>query len=259
VLKSTGVISIVAATDVEGYGGDDAAATAARFDTPTGVSVDSSGNVYIADTGNQRIRQLGGGAIATIVGSGQPGYGGKDATPNGVNLNMPKAVAPDSAGNLAVADKLNQRVRNSALPALSFSTSSEGIASAGQSVTLSNSGMASISVASLVFPGPFVRIAGGTCSATPIVLAPAASCIESIAFLPVATGTSTGTSTGASTGASTGSLVLGGAGLVNQTILLARIGTLSTTTTSLITNANPALASQPVVLQDLTTVTLVVE
>jgi hypothetical protein len=57
------------------------------------VSVDGAGNIYIADTGNQRIRQVSGGTIATVAGSGQQGFGGDSGPATGAMLNSPTAVA----------------------------------------------------------------------------------------------------------------------------------------------------------------------
>ena len=223
------------------FAGDGAAATAATLAKPSGVSVDANGNIYIADTGNQRIRELGGGApgssgnvIATILGSGQQGFGADTTAPNGINLNAPKTVAPDSLGNLAISDKLNQRIRSAALSTLSYVADPVGILSPTQSVTLGNTGTAAISVASLSFTGPFTTATGGTCSALPVSLAAAATCTENIGYLPAAAG------------AATGSVVFSGAGVVPQTILLAGTGTKASTSVTLTTSINPAFVTQSV-------------
>lgn len=181
-----------AASFAGSFSGDGVTATASTLSKPSGVSVDTAGNVYIADTGNQRIRHLGGGVIATVVGSGQQGFGGYTTTPGSANLNSPKAVAPDSVGNLAISDKLNQRVRSAALPTLTYTNVGVGILSPSQSVTLSNTGTAAITVAAINFTGSFTSATGGTCSAVPIALAPAASCTQNVAFLPVASGANAG-------------------------------------------------------------------
>ncbi len=138
-----------------GFSGDGATATGALLSKPSGVSVDAAGNIYVADTNNQRIRQLGGGVIATIVGSGQQGYGADGTTPTSVNLNSPKSAAPDAVGNLAISDKLNQRVRAATLPTLTFASNAVGVLSPSQIVTLANTGTASITVAAVNIAGPF--------------------------------------------------------------------------------------------------------
>ena len=221
-------ISTIAGSGTAGFSGDGATATAAQLFKPSGVSVDASGNVYIADTGNQRIRELGGGAIATIVGSGQQGYGADTTAPTGVNLNSPRSVAPDALGNLSISDKLNERIRAAALPTLTYTSDGVGILSPTQSVTLANTGTASISVATITLVGPFTAAAGGTCSAPPITLAANASCTQNVAFLPVAVG------------ADAGSIAFTGTGVVQQTILLAGTAVQTATTTTLTTSLNPA-------------------
>jgi NHL repeat len=85
VMKS-GQITTIAGIGVEGYGGDNGPATTAYLDTPTGVAVDGSGDVYIADSHNHRIREVSGGTITTIAGTGTPGYSGDGATATAAQL-----------------------------------------------------------------------------------------------------------------------------------------------------------------------------
>ena len=114
-VDTSGNISTVAGsgavTFAGGFSGDGSNGTAAMLSKPSGVSVDPSGNVYIADTDNQRIRRLGSGTIVTVAGSGDQGFGGDGGPAAAAILNSPKAVAPDASGNVAIADKLNERVR----------------------------------------------------------------------------------------------------------------------------------------------------
>jgi hypothetical protein len=238
VVDAAGNISTLAGsgaiTFAGGFSGDGASGATATLAKPSGVSVDAAGNVYIADTNNQRIRQIGGGAIATVAGTGQQGFGGDGSAATGAILNAPKAAAPDALGNLAIADKLNQRLRAANLPTLTFSNDGVGIASAAQTVTLANTGSAAISVASITFTGPFTTVAGGSCTATPIALAAGASCSENIAFLPVAPG------------AASGAVTFAGTGVVPQSLLLAGTGVQSSTTVTLTSNTAAPFAAQPI-------------
>ena len=237
-VASGGTISTLAgsgtASFAGGFAGDGASATAATLAKPSGVSVDAAGNVYIADTGNQRIRELGGGVIATVVGSAAQGYGGDGGAATGAILNSPKAVALDASGNLTVPDKLNQRLRAAPLPALTFANDGVGIQSAAQSVTLANSGSASIAVAAMAFTGAFTAVTGGSCSAPPIALAASASCTQDIAFLPVAPG------------AASGSVAFSGAGVVPESILLVGTGVQTATTVTLASSVASPFAGEAV-------------
>jgi sugar lactone lactonase YvrE len=237
-MVSAGIITTLAGTSTAGFSGgfsgDGAAATAATLAKPSGVSIDAAGNLYIADTDNQRIRQVGGGAIATIEGSGAQGYGGDAGRSTAAILNSPRAVAPDALGNLSIADKLNQRVRSGTLPILTFPTEDVGVPSPAQSVTLTNTGTASITVATITTSAGFTTARGGSCSAPPITLSAGTSCTENLELLPIAAG------------ASNGSVVFSGTGIVPQSILLTSSATQATTTLALTSSVNLALAGQPI-------------
>ena len=95
-----------------GYSGDGGPATSATLGGPSGVAVDSSGNVYIADTGNHVVREVSGGTINTIAGTGgTPGYSGDGGSATSAALNYPNDVALDAAGNLYIADTDNCVIR----------------------------------------------------------------------------------------------------------------------------------------------------
>ncbi len=87
-------------------------ATAAMFNYPAGVAVDSTGNVYIADFNNNRIRKVDtSGNISTFAGNGTPGYSGDGKLAVSASLNSPSGVAFDSAGNVYIADTGNGSIR----------------------------------------------------------------------------------------------------------------------------------------------------
>ena len=111
-VDGNGVISTIAGTGMQGYGGDGGPAVAALLSSPTGVAVDSVGNVYVTDTGNHRVRKIDAdGVITTVAGTGMQGHGGDGGLATEAQLAGPTGVAVDSAGNLYIADKRNDRLR----------------------------------------------------------------------------------------------------------------------------------------------------
>ena len=104
-----------------GFGGDGKAATSAILDFPVGLAVAGAGDLYIADAGNNRVREvtpgadglLSDGIINTVAGTGtsQGNYNGDGGPATAANLDFPAAVAVDSSGNLYIADSLNNRIR----------------------------------------------------------------------------------------------------------------------------------------------------
>lgn len=112
-VTAAGVISTLAGTGVAGFGGDNGPATSALFSAPYGVAVDGSGNVYIADRFNNRIRKVSAttGVITTVAGNGTPGFGGDGGLAISAQLNQPPTVTVDGSGNLYIADASNGRIR----------------------------------------------------------------------------------------------------------------------------------------------------
>jgi uncharacterized protein (TIGR03437 family) len=112
VVNPSGIISTVAGTGVAGFSGDEGPATAARINTPRGVVVDDNGNIFIADTGNQRIRQVTpDGLIHTIAGQDSPGFSGDGGPAAAAQINTPGGLFLDGAGDLYFADTGNNRIR----------------------------------------------------------------------------------------------------------------------------------------------------
>jgi len=108
---SGGVITTAAGNGTPGSGGDNGPATSAQLYLANGVAADSGGNVYIADTGNNRIRKVANGVITTVAGNGTAGYGGDNGSAASAQLNGPNSVAVDPAGNLYIADTGNNCIR----------------------------------------------------------------------------------------------------------------------------------------------------
>ena len=119
-VDSAGVITTVAGDGRFGGSlGDGGPAVAARLSLPSGVAVDGAGNLYIADSFNQRIRKVdAAGVISTVAGSGRGGFSGDGGAAVAAQLFYPRGVAPDGAGNLYIADTGNNRIRRLTPPAM---------------------------------------------------------------------------------------------------------------------------------------------
>ncbi|MBI2355311.1 MAG: hypothetical protein HYV06_09830, partial [Deltaproteobacteria bacterium] len=113
VAAGSGIITTVAGNGSFGFTGDGGEATAAQLNIPFGVGLDSAGNLYIADSGNLRIREVEAenGTITTVAGNGSIGFSVDGSAATAAGLNLPRGVALDSAGNLYIADDLNHRIR----------------------------------------------------------------------------------------------------------------------------------------------------
>lgn len=117
-VDTSGTITTVAGNGTQGYSGDGGPATSASLNNPRGIAVDSAGNLFIADTGNNRIRSVDtAGAITTVAGGGNPVilgsvvYVGDGGPAVSANLLAPRGVAVDTTGNLFIADTANSRIR----------------------------------------------------------------------------------------------------------------------------------------------------
>ncbi|MCP4263323.1 MAG: hypothetical protein GY774_38325, partial [Planctomycetes bacterium] len=111
-VDTSGIITTVAGNGQIIYSGDGGPASEAGLRFPYGVAVDSIGNVYIADTGNQRIRKVDtSGIITTVAGNGQYGYSGDGGPASEAELYEPIGMSVDSIGNIYVSDSGNHRIR----------------------------------------------------------------------------------------------------------------------------------------------------
>lgn len=107
-----GGITTVAGSGVFGFSGDGGAATSAALRAPGAVAVAPDGGLYVADTGNHRVRRVApDGTIDTVAGTGTAGYAGDGGPAAAARLWSPQSLALDAAGNLYVADTNNRRVR----------------------------------------------------------------------------------------------------------------------------------------------------
>jgi sugar lactone lactonase YvrE len=203
----TQTIATVAGNGTPGFGGDGGPASGAMFDFPTAVALDGSGNLFVADFGNQRIRRIDALSqiVTTVAGSGIFGFGGDGGPANLALLANPSGLAVDALGNLFIADTFNNRVRKVSAPVvpfISFSAASiafdsqvVGTTSTAKTVTVNNAGDAPLVITQIGILAP----AGGaspdfaetdSCS-TP--LAVGGSCTINVTFTPSVAGDRTGT------------------------------------------------------------------
>jgi sugar lactone lactonase YvrE len=111
-LAADGTVTTLAGTGVPGFSGDGGPATAAQLNGPSGVTLDSAGNLYITDTLNHRVRRITpDGTISTFAGTGVAGFSGDGGAATAAQLSMPAQTVVDSAGSLYISDYNNRRVR----------------------------------------------------------------------------------------------------------------------------------------------------
>lgn len=114
---STGELGLLAGNGAAAYAGDTSStvtgyASSASLNAPRGLAVDSSGNVYIADSGNNRIRMVNtSGLISTVAGDGTAGYSGDSGPATDAEIDSPYGLAVDQSGNLYIAERAGNRVR----------------------------------------------------------------------------------------------------------------------------------------------------
>jgi len=111
VVNTKGIINTFAGNSGYGFAGDGGPVLNAQLSAPRGISVDSSGNLYLADRWNNRIRKIASGTITTIAGSGQASFSGDGGSPTLAQLSAPMGVAVAPNGTLYISDTLNNRVR----------------------------------------------------------------------------------------------------------------------------------------------------
>jgi hypothetical protein len=111
-ITPAGIISTIAGTGTFGFSGGGGPATSAQMQSPTFLTLDSAGNIYFCDFGNERVRKISTtGIITTIAGDGTAGFSGDGGPATSAELNSPFGIAVDSAGNVFIGDFNNSRIR----------------------------------------------------------------------------------------------------------------------------------------------------
>src|SRR5437764_164967 len=107
------IITTAAGNGTGALSGDGGPATSASLSQPYGVTADIAGNIFIADTANNRIRlvNMSTGIITTVAGNGIGGFSGDGGPATSATLNFPRGVGLESGGNIFIADASNHRIR----------------------------------------------------------------------------------------------------------------------------------------------------
>jgi len=130
----SGTITTIAGTSQAGFSGDGGPAVNAQLNQPLGLTVDSAGNIFVADTSNFRIRKIDtNGIITTVVGNGIPGAAGDGGQATSGGLAGPAGVAVDSLGNLYIADGRVRKVDTTGTITTIAGTSQPGFSGDGGS------------------------------------------------------------------------------------------------------------------------------
>ena len=110
---ATGIISTYAGTGTAGALGDGGSCATAQLNQPRGLVIDGSGNLFIADATNNKVRKivLSTGIITTVAGTGTAGATGDEAAATAALLSSPRGVCVDAAGNIYIADRQNNKIR----------------------------------------------------------------------------------------------------------------------------------------------------
>jgi sugar lactone lactonase YvrE len=231
----TGLISTIAGNGQNNYTGDQGLATAAALNYPAAAIVDTAGNVYISDSGNNRIRKISAatGIITTVAGGGSSAGNGDGAAATSAGIYGPYSLALDSAGSLLIADVFDNRIRkvSSNVTLLQYSAIRVGRVSSPQNETVENDGNAPLGFTAFNAVSNSKVDSSTTTCATSGQLAVLASCVVGSDFAPTVTGSPVNGSIDVISSASNAPSIMNLAGNVLD---------IDPTTISLSSSANPA-------------------
>ncbi len=192
-VDAAGIITTYAGTGSPGFSGDGGPAADAQLANPASLAIDAAGALYIADTGNHRIRRISpSGVISTYAGTGIAGFAGDGGGATEAKLNTPAGIFIDGIGELFIADQQNGRVRKVASPlalapsALDFGGQSLQTTSRTRSIMLTNNGAARLTISEARVSGPFA--VAHQCASVD----PGRSCAFDISFTPTVAGNLSG-------------------------------------------------------------------
>lgn len=190
-IDASGVINTVVGTGAQGFTGDNGSAVQATLHRPIGLTIDPVGNLYIADSGNNRVRVVDAtsGNISTLVGTDSEGFTGDGGPANLASLYGPFDVRFTQSGDLYLTDMFHMRVRrvSGSILRISYPTIRRGKVSSPKLQTMANYGNAPLQLSMPQYVYSALDSATTTCSTT-ATLAPAASCVLGVEFAPTVIG-----------------------------------------------------------------------
>ena len=190
-VSPAGIITTVAGNGISGFSGDAGPATLAELNVPASVAIDVAGNIYVADSGNNRVRKISAqtGNIDTIAGNGGQSFAGDNGPADQSGLYGPYTLALDGQGSLFIADVFHNRIRKVAANSgtLLFPPQRVGRVSTALTQTIENDGNAPLLPQSLIaVSNSQVDPLNSTCLNMPI--APLSTCVISAQFVPTTIG-----------------------------------------------------------------------
>jgi hypothetical protein len=240
-VSASGTISTIAGTGTPGYNGDGNVALQSQLNEPAAVVLDPAGNIYIADAGNNRVREISvvTNIIRTIAGSGSEEFSGDGNDATGAGMYGPYALDFDQSGNLLVADLFHNRIRvvGSAAIALQFPVMRVNTVSAPMTQGVANDGNAALNFSSFTLNSAALDPGTTTC-AVGTALALGATCNLGVEFAPTVVGT-----------LETGSVLVNSdsGNSPNNINISAQVLNVNPTTVALTSSANPSALGASVV------------
>lgn len=240
-VDTSGTIRTIAGNGTPDFSGDGALASAAALNVPASVVIDVAGNLYIADSGNNRVRKVNSktGIISTIAGNAFESITGDDGPADGASLYGPYTLALDGKGSLYIADVFHNRIRkvSSNEATLLYAPIRVNRASAPAFQTIENDGNGPLDVAAVtVVKDAQVDPVGTTCTSA-TALAPLQTCQISAIFAPTTIGLQVRGAVEAASDAANSSAYL---------MLVGQVLSIDPATISLTSSVNPALTGSTV-------------
>ena len=190
-VDAAGLITTVAGTGQAGFAGDKGPAISAQLKAPAAVAMDPAGNLYIADSGNNRVRKVYAttGMINTIAGVNSEQFAGDNGLANIASLYGPYALSFDGAGDLFVADLFHNRIREISANTvqLQYAEMRVGKVSPPQAIAVANDGNTTLTLTQLPLNNAALDAASTTCAANE-TLAPGLDCAIGAEFAPTSVG-----------------------------------------------------------------------